>query len=205
MEEIRSIASLSSQIIKLYLQNTKKILVVVIGGCSRTGKTTLAKELSNTFNKSNCNSLILHIDSWLISVEHRKSNSKVLERYNTTAICKSAFKLLKGEQVIPPEYDPVTRMSRHVVTDDTPLQLNSGILIIEGVISLSLKELVRIADLKIYTKIPDIRRIKRLIEFYSIVKKVPRSEYKKIITSREFEEIPFIKETSRNADIIYYN
>jgi hypothetical protein len=86
-----------------------------------------------------------------------------------------------------------------------PLKFNNGVLIIEGTIALALKELLNLASLKVNIMISDCTRYKRLVHFYKSVKQLPSEKYKRLILEREKEEIPFIFEASRNAEIIFSN
>lgn len=129
-------------------------------------------------------------------------DSKVTERYDIIAISDSVEKLLNGKTILPPVYDPITR-KRLECNLGHPVKIKSGILIVEGVIALSINNLVKKSNFNIFIEIPDCVRIKRLIDFYGRVKKLPQPEYKSIIIAREKEEIPFVKKTAVNADIIF--
>lgn len=176
--------------------------VILVGGCSRTGKTTFSKQLAKKINEQGQNTLIVSIDSWLISLEQRKKNSKVYERYDTKGIVNALSNLLNNKIVIPPFYDLASR-GRLNNKEGQSLQLKSGVIIFEGTISLSIRMLLEKSDLNIFVQTSEYKRIKRLIEFYSKIKGLGKSEYKKILLSREDEEIPFIKQSAKNAHIIF--
>lgn len=178
----------------------RNFFIILIGGCSRSGKSSLANKLNNQFIQSGNNSLIVNLDSWIIDVEKRKPDSIVIERFKVNEIVNSVTALLRGDIIYPPVYDSILRKNQGL---SSPIQLKSGILIIEGVIALTIPELLEIANLKIYVNIPDVTRLKRLIHFYKTVKKMEKYEYRKIIIEREKEEVPFIKASKMQADIIY--
>lgn len=176
--------------------------VILIGGCSRTGKTTFSKRLAQITEEKGIDTLIISIDSWLLSVEKRKSNSTVYERYDTEGIAKALHDLLINETVVPPTYDPISRRSVHDQNGPN-LYIQSGVIIIEGTITLSIDKLVEKSNLNIFVQTSDCIRLKRLLDFYSNVKGLNKKEYKQIISSREKEEIPFIKQSAKFADIIF--
>jgi len=176
------------------------IFIILIGGCSRSGKSTLAKHLSANFRESRIDALVLNLDAWVIDVDKRKPDSTVLERYDILEIASSIEQLLKGELISPPVYDPVVRKKTGT---GQPIGISNGILVIEGVIALALPELLTKANLRIFVDIADLPRIKRLVSFYRDIKKLDARSYKQLIRAREAEEVPFIKSTRSQADIVH--
>lgn len=142
------------------------------------------------------------MDSWLISVDKRKPDSTVSERYELAGINAAVEKIVKGETVSPPVYDPATRKRVEGITGQ-PVQLDAGVLIVEGVIALADTSLRNQSHISIFVDIADILRIKRLLDFYNRVKKVERAAYKNIILEREKEETLFVKRSMYNADLIF--
>ena len=176
--------------------------VILVGGCSRSGKSTLVSELEIKFNKTDVTTVTLSLDNWLISVENRKKNSSVYERYETHEIIQSVKKILNREIVFPPVYSPELR-KRISNSCNIPKYLDNGILIIEGTIALGIEQLRKISDYRIYVDIPDKIRKKRLMDFYGNTKKVDLKMSKRIILERENEEVLFIKNTMQFANFVY--
>ena len=202
MRKFNSIDSIFDTLFSKYKESQNGVFVILIGGCSRAGKSTLSHSLANLFNENHIECQIFNLDSWIISVDKRNSNSTVLERYETLEIRKALQKILRKELVVPPFYNPVSRKREEVKFGES-LQLDTGVLIVEGVISLANHFILNISDAKIYVSVSDSIRIKRLIKFYRDVKKVTKDIYKKIIIDREKEETLFIKNTIKNADMIF--
>lgn len=201
-KKIETIDHLINEINDLSLFNNHKLFLILIGGCSRSGKSVLANKLKDRLKKENPNTNLLNLDSWIISAEKRKPDSNVLERYDSKALIDDVNRLLDGESVQIPNYDPISRKRLQSGNIKT-LLVHSGVLIIEGVVALALKDLMVQSDLRIFVDVPDYLRIKRLIKYYGETKKLPKNIYKKIILDREKEEVPFIKKTSSEADIIF--
>jgi uridine kinase len=197
-----SVEFLSERIRALLDESSNKPMVVLVGGCSRTGKTVLVSKLVEIFISSGINTVSVQLDSWLISVENRREDSSVLERYEIPSIIASIKRLQQGEQIYPPVYDAVSRR-RIKESGIAPISINEGILFIEGVVALAIGELVENAKLGIFVDIPDELRRQRLVNFYSDVKRLDRKEYEDIIKKREKEEVTFIKETAVHADVIF--
>lgn len=202
METPNTIDSTFYTLLEKYKESKKDIFIILIGGCSRSGKSSLSFSLENKFKPQNIKCKILNLDSWLISVDKRINNSKVIDRYEIIEINEAIKNILNKKIVIPPFYNPISR-KREEKSYGNPLQLDSGILIIEGVISLAVEYLLKISDVNIYVDISDTLRIKRLINFYRDVKKIEKNLYKKILIDRELEETIFIKNTKNNADFIF--
>jgi len=197
-----SIDSLTGYIMDLLDESSDNPTFVLVGGCSRAGKTTLVSELAETISVAGVNATAVKLDSWLISVDDRKQNSTVLERYEVTAIVASVNKILQGDTICPPVYDVVSR-NRVVDSGGDPIAAESGILFVEGVLALAIEELVEKAALKIFVDIPDEHRKNRLIDFYSNTKGLARQEYESIVATREKEEVPYTKKTAINADVLF--
>lgn len=181
---------------------SKEKFVILVGGCSRSGKSTLTEYLEKELTKFGIQTHSINMDSWLISVDERPANSTVSQRYELLEIRNAVEKLLRGEAINTPIYDPVKRKRVKDRFKD-PFHISSGILIIDGVIALADEVLLQKSDMRIYVSIPDCLRIKRLLSFYKEVKKIDRNEYKKIIRAREGEETLFVKKSSLNADFVF--
>ena len=202
MKIIESVDVIAKNAIDSIKSHNKNHFVILIGGCSRSGKTTFSKQLAQITEENGIDTRIICIDSWLLSIEKRKTNSTVYERYDTEGIAKALHDLLINKTIIPPIYDPISR--RQINNQNCPnLHIKSGIIIIEGTITLAIDKLVQKSNLNIFIQTSDCIRLKRLLDFYSRVKGLNKKEYKQIISSREKEEIPFIKKSARFADIIF--
>lgn len=196
-----SVEFLSKHILALWDESYNKRVTVLVGGCSRTGKTVLSSKLSESFISLGINTAIVKLDSWLVSVDNRKQDSSVLERYELPSIISSITKVQRGETICPPVYDAVSR--RRVAKYGVDMiSIKDGILFVEGVVAFAIEELIKNATLRIFVDIPDKLRKQRLVDFYSNIKRLDRKEYENIIETREKEEVPFIKRIVANADVI---
>ena len=181
-------------------KNTR--FLILIGGCSRTGKSYLAQELERKFRLNNVNSIVLNLDNWLIGIDERTGKETVSERYNYPKIISSVQKIMKGDRIFPPFYNSKTRLVTKS-NETISVQLDAGICIVNGVVTLDIPELRKLANLKIFTEVNDDIRKHRLMEFYYQYKGCSSEESKMIIGERELEEVPYIKKTKIFADIVY--
>lgn len=173
--------------------------LILIGGCSRSGKSTTTEGLSKLFTINDIKNLVINLDNWLITIEKRRENSTVLERYDCRPISESVLRLIKGEKIFPPVYDSVTR-KRVAEQSEKPLSIDKGVILVEGVVALAIQDLHDVAALKIYVKTNDQMRLKRIEELY-LDKGFTLEETNKIISARETEEVPFVKRTVNFANI----
>ena len=175
--------------------------LVLIGGCSRTGKTVLAEALDARFRQHGIPSLVLPLDSWLLGVDQRPPRSTVADRYEGNAIVRAVRSLMAGETMRPPVYD--ARSRRRLDAPGAPLSITSGVILADGVVALALPELVQLAQCRIYVTVSDEVRLPRLETFYTEFKGLPRDEARSIIRAREDEEVPFIKASAAAADVTF--
>lgn len=197
-----SVDFLSEYILTLTAASSNKLMLILVGGCSRAGKTVLVSKLKEIIISSGIKTKVVNLDSWLVSVDNRKQDSSVLERYEIASIISSIKKVLQGVAIYPPVYDVVSR--RQVEESGfNSISINEGVLFVDGVVALAIKELVESAALRIFVDIPGQLRKQRLVDFYSDIKRLDRKEYENIIETREKEEVPFIKKTAVNADVIF--
>lgn len=201
-KQTNSVTDLAHTIENLHRAHSGKVTLVLIGGCSRTGKSTLAERLKEKLRKNNLSVLVVNIDAWLIGIDQRKPETTVLERYDINMISTAIEKLIQGREVRPPVYNVVSR-KRINGRYGKPLFLSSGIFIVEGVVGLAIPDLLSKSSLNIFTETTDLLRLERMMDFYKNVKKLHAVAYKKIILSREAEEVPFIKNSAKNADVIF--
>lgn len=203
---LKSVKDLSSHIVEALKSEKRKNKsnLLLIGGCSRSGKSYIANEIKEILTRKGIDTIILELDAWLISKENRRPASTVLERYEIGNIINSIRDLQKGYSISPPLYDAITRR-RIKGKNDKSVQQKNGIIIVDGVITLAIPELLDQATIKIFINIPDTLRKKRLAEFYLDYKKVSKNEFDMIFNEREKEEVPFIKSTKRNADLVFFN
>jgi uridine kinase len=177
------------------------VFVILIGGCSRTGKTTLANTLRSALEKNGETVIHIGMDAWLVSVEQRPHGSRVIDRYDVASMTRDIRSALAGNILRPPVYDAVTR--RRTSEAGPPVEIDeTGFLIIEGVVALAVPELRDLAHVKLAASTDDGIRIRRLMSFYTDYKGFSVTEAEALIAEREKEEVPFIKDHQRYADFI---
>ena len=195
--------SISREIKNILLRDPAPFLVL-IGGCSRSGKSSFAKTLLTDLNNKKIISTILPMDQWLVPLSQRKKNSDVMSRYHIDTFVEAVKKTLSGKNFNYRAYNEVTRelepKTRHFHAVS-----NLQVIIIDGVISLADINLRELSKIKIYIECDDSIRLERLFLYYTNVKNMDLPSAKKIILERESEEVIFVKKTKIHASYFYIN
>lgn len=188
-------------LLKIYREKGKKLFTLAIGGCSRTGKSTLAERLIKDLQKEKIPCKLLSLDNWIKDYRDRKKTDSVRERFDYNGITHSLESLQKGQNTSIPVYDAKTRS---VLKEPQIYEgLCEGILITEGVVALDIPWLSENADYRIFVDTEDSVRLDRVRRFYREFKKLSQEETEIIIQQREKDEVAFIKENIFKADFIY--
>lgn len=190
------------QVVRIYKDSRPGAnVLVLIGGCSRSGKSTLAEELKSVLILRGLDSILVSADCWLLPASKRPPNATVIERYKVDELSNSVMSLLRGESVDMRPYDSKTRaLSREMLTIKS--RPSPSIVVVEGVVTLAVETLRKTSAMNLFVESSDLTRLKRLIRFYRDFKILRKSEYRAIIKEREIEEVPLIKATRIFADMV---
>jgi uridine kinase len=178
--------------------------LLLIGGCSRSGKTTITKTISKHLSLFNIPTLRVPLDSWLLGIESRTPEMGVLDRYQCRQIVQAIKVILDGRKVYPPVYDVISRR-RISERSSEYLHIKEGVVIVDGVPALAIPALRHTAALRIFVDLDDTDRKRRLRKFYLHEKSLSEHECAEIISRREQEEVLFIKHSKKFADIVFLN
>ncbi len=140
--------------------------IILIGGGSASGKSTLANLLSNYLKKIEITSLIIPIDNYYRDLSHLPIEIRAKNNFDDPSAIEyrllifHLLELLKGNDIEAPIYDFTTHTRLNNLQALKPAQ----IIIVEGLHALCYEELRNIGNLKIYVDIPDdIRVIRRIL------------------------------------------
>jgi len=137
--------------------------IILIGGGTGSGKTTVAKRIMERLGSEKC--VMLPMDNYYRDMSHipleerKKYNYDHPDMIEHTLIVKHVKELLTGKAIELPDYDFTlyTRTGNSTKIEPKP------ILLIEGIFALYYDELRALADLKIYVDTEgDERFIRRL-------------------------------------------
>lgn len=181
------------------------ILIIGIAGGTGSGKTSLANKIKGFFND---HVSILSLDFYY------KDNShiKFYDRININYDCPTAFdvellvsdieKLKNNNTIFHPIYD----YKKHNRTPQKIKLKPTKVLIIEGILLLSIKEILDLLDIKIYIDCDDdIRVIRRLVRDVKERGRDIDSVVHQYLTTTKVMHNMYVNPSKENADIIIKN
>lgn len=181
----------------------KKAILMGIGGGTGSGKTSVAKALTEEYGNQEV--LLIEQDSYYknlshLSIEERSHiNFDHPDAVDFNLLRSQISELLQGNEVQVPIYDFKT----HLRTKETIQCKGHHIILLEGILALYDVELHNLMDIKIYVDTPDdirvLRRIKRDIN--------KRGRSIESVTEQYYETVrpmhmQFVEPTKKFADII---
>lgn len=174
--------------------------IYLIGGLSRSSKTTTANVLADIFREQGETAHILSLDAWLIDPKERKNCSNVLEKYDVESFLKLFKKIIRNsdelhELPIHSHGQKKLSIKRKFHKDDK--------LIIEGIPVFLDQRLRSLSEDSIYCDINEDLRLKRFVEFYKMRKYSDKS-IKELFLLRG-AEVKAVQESKRFAKYIIWD
>jgi histidinol-phosphate phosphatase family protein len=175
--------------------------IIVIGGNSRSGKSTLASYLQLKFEEEGLMTLKIELDNWILPEGERTPGMNVFHRFQQELMEKEIQQILSGikiEKTIYPNHP-----------DRIPLPVvyqyeGADIIIIEGVIALSSQTIRGLATVKVFIDVPDEVQKKRIKQYYLWRGKTEK-EIENLYSRRFKDEYQIIKKAINFADFIVKN
>lgn len=178
-------------------------LIIGVAGGSGSGKTTVVTHIINTIGEEDI--LLLQHDSYYRDLKHLPFEERTKQNFDhpsaleTELLIRHIKALKEGYQVEVPIYD----FTRHVRKDETNLVEPKKIILIDGILIFTEKELRKQMDIKLYVDTDDdirlLRRIQRdIVERDRELENV-LTQYEKFVRPMHLE---FVEPTKRYADII---
>jgi len=178
--------------------------IILIGGPSNSGKTTVAKTLKKLIKKrySNKNVYLFSCDSWLKPKNERVEGDGVLSRYSLDYLIKKINVLNDNLfcEILVPILD---NENSKVLFSENVILNKEDIVIIEGVTTLIDKNILGLSNLRIYVDADeDIRRTRFINEYKS--RGMSFENIEKLYKSRHEDEFSIIKNNINVAEHIVY-
>lgn len=181
-----------------------KPIIIGIAGGSASGKTSIAKKLFETFEKTNSVSIIRY-DDYYKSQDHLTMEERVKTNYDhpfafdQDLLIEHLKSLLEHKDINKPLYD----YKVHTRSKDTELITASDVILLEGLFVLESKEIRDLLDIKIFVDTAaDVRFIRRLTRDVNERGRSLDSVVTQYLTTvREMHE-QFIEPSKRYADVI---
>ena len=178
-------------------------LIIGVAGGSGSGKTTVVRHIIDTIGEENI--LLLQHDSYYRDLKHLPFEDRTKHNFDhpssleTELMIRHIKALKEGYQVEIPIYD----FTKHIRKDQTRVVNAKKIILIDGILIFSEKELREQMDIKLYVDTDDdirlLRRIQRdIVERDRQLENV-LSQYQKFVRPMHLE---FVEPSKRYADII---
>lgn len=182
-----------------------KTVIIGIAGGTASGKTSIARKVySQTSNLGTVN--LIKIDDYYKTLDHLSMEEREKVNYDhpdaidVLLLTKHLNDLKNGNCIEKPVYDFVIHNRSKEKTETIQ---PSNIVIIEGILTLAIKEIRDFCDIKLYVDTPDdirfIRRMKRDIEVRG---RDINSVVNQYLTTVRPMHISFVEKSKSYADLI---
>ena len=179
-----------------------KVMVIGIAGGTGSGKTTITKKLIQHFGSDVS---VIHHDNYYkahhdMSYEERsKLNYDHPDSFDTDMLVEAVKELKRGHSVVCPVYDYTV----HDRSDRTVTVNPAKVVIVEGILIFSCKELCRQMDIKIYVDTDaDVRILRRIMRDVRDRGRSLDSVVNQYLSTVKPMHEQFVEPSKRNADII---
>mmetsp|Transcript_10868 Transcript_10868/g.24078 ORF Transcript_10868/g.24078 Transcript_10868/m.24078 type:complete len:325 (+) Transcript_10868:116-1090(+) len=200
---ISSSICLAEPLVRRIDQSSGQIIVIGIAGGSGSGKTTLARAIYESIGEDNIT--FLSHDSYYRDLTHLAEEERAKQNFDhpdsleTSLLVQHIIALKNGNRIAVPTYDYTT----HTRVPGTMLLSARCVVLVEGILIFSHKELYDLMDIKIFVDTDDdirlIRRIQRDVQERGRTLMGIINQY--MGTVRPMHE-QFVEPSKRNADII---
>ena len=178
-------------------------LIIGVAGGSGSGKTTVVRHIINRIGEENI--LLIQHDSYYRDLKHLPFEERSKQNFDhpssleTELMIRHIEALKEGYQVEIPIYD----FTKHIRKEETRLVEPKQIILIDGILIFTEKELRKLMNIKLYVDTDDdirlLRRIQRdIVERDRELQNV-LTQYQKYVRPMHLE---FVEPTKRYADII---
>ena len=182
-----------------FYKSSARPYVILLGGNSRAGKSTLATYLQKSFQRNHESVLRVELDNWVVAKEKRGAGFTVNENFQLGRMSEDLQRMLKGEAIMAPGY------ARHPSLSAQPIPYHyqgEKVILIEGVVALSDPTLRKLAHLRVFKDVDRKDLEARVRAFYSW-KGLSKTEIGALIEKRTKNEYDIIEEHRHLADIVF--
>jgi histidinol-phosphate phosphatase family protein len=168
--------SIEEIITKIQSKGSKKC-IVLIGGNTRSGKSTIAKQLQFALADKNFKAEFIRLDDWIMPLPERTGKETLEERFNFAKMQIDIQSIIQHQA----QYNDV--------------------IIVEGVPALNLRIESKFPMIKVFMKINPEELKKRIYKYYTM-KGLSSQEIEELYQNREADEYQIIANQASLADII---
>lgn len=181
----------------------KKPILIGITGGTGSGKSTVSKEIFKFINEKNI--AVIEQDSYYKDQSHLSFEERVKTNYDhplafdNDLLIQHLKELLAGKAIRKPIYD----FEKHTRKSETEIIQPRDIIILEGILILSEKEIRDLLDIKIFVDTDaDVRVIRRILRDIKERGRTLDSVILQYMDTVRPAHLQFVEHTKRYADII---
>ena len=182
-----------------------KTVIIGIAGGTASGKTTIAKKVYEESSKYGTVSMI-KIDDYYKVLDHltmeerTKVNYDHPDAYDISLLSEHLNLLKKGKSIEKPIYDFVIHNRSK---DKIEIIEPANVVILEGILTLAIKEIRDLCDIKLFVDTPDdIRFIRRLVRDMELRGRDVQSVVEQYLNTVRPMHISFVETSKSFADLI---
>ena len=182
-----------------------KTVIIGIAGGTASGKTTIAKKVYEESSKKGTVSMI-KIDDYYKVLDHlsmdqrTKVNYDHPDAYDVELLTQHLNNLKEGKSINKPVYDFVEHNRSKVKYD---IINPANVIILEGILTLAIKEIRDLCDIKLFVDTPDdIRFIRRLVRDIEERGRDVKSIVNQYLTTVRPMHMSFVESSKSYADLI---
>lgn len=182
---------------------TNNVRLVLIGGGTCSGKTTIARAIGMRLN--DLKTVIISHDNYYKDLCHLEPQARAKVNFDHPGSIDSPYLLddiklmLEGEAVDMPDYDFKT----HCRVEGSTCVAFADVIILEGIFALYYPELLELSDLKIYVDTDSDLRLARRMQRDIIDRgRSVESVLEQYLQTVKPSHDAFIEPTKKNADLI---
>ncbi len=182
-----------------------KTVIIGIAGGTASGKTTIAKKVYEESSKKGTVSMI-KIDDYYKVLDHlsmdqrTKVNYDHPDAYDVELLTQHLNNLKEGKSINKPVYDFVEHNRSKVKYD---IIYPANVIILEGILTLAIKEIRDLCDIKLFVDTPDdIRFIRRLVRDIEERGRDVNSIVNQYLTTVRPMHMSFVENSKSYADLI---
>ncbi len=181
----------------------KKPFIIGIAGGTGSGKTTIARRITQSVGLENV-IIISHDDYYLdqsdlTPEERKKTNYDHPQAYETSLLVKHLQELSAGQTITQPTYDFLQDNRSDITREVTP----QPVIIVEGILIFESTDLRKMFDLKVFVDTDsDVRAIRRITRDITENKRDYDYVTQKYLNQVRPMHLQFVEPTKRYADVI---
>ncbi|MHC1702329.1 MAG: HAD-IIIA family hydrolase [Tenuifilaceae bacterium] len=144
-------------------KHDKTPVVIAIGGRARSGKSNICSYIALNFESKGKKVLRVELDNWLLAESDRVNAKNVFDRFQLPLLTNDLVRIIEGKKTVAPGYSNNPEVEKESVVY---FPAGYDVIIIDGVVALSMPEVRKLSQLKIFVNIESSVHKERVFDYY---------------------------------------